>query len=133
MITASLELNCELANLALLRDWFRSNAEKLIHDKDLFERLNLALNELISNVVIHANQANPEKKITICLHITEEIVNIEITHTGIAFNPSCHDLPDIESLPEGGFGLFLINSAFDKVKHSSNTDGTQTIRLARKL
>jgi serine/threonine-protein kinase RsbW len=133
MKPVSIEISCDLNNLGLVRDWFRSNTLNLINDEEIFERLNLALNELLSNVIIHANQSNPEKDLTVCMQITEDAIKIELTHAGIAFNPSRNDLPDIESLPEGGFGLFLISSAFDEVNYYTDPDGTQKIRLARKL
>lgn len=133
MKPVSIEISCDLNNLGRVRDWFRSNTLNLINDEEVFERLNLALNELLSNVIIHANQSNPEKEMTVYMQIDEDTVRIELTHTGIAFNPSGNALPDIESLPEGGFGLFLISSAFDEVSYYTDSDGTQKIRLTRKL
>ncbi len=133
MKTASIEINCDLSNLSLAREWFRENTQSLINDEDLFERLNLALNELLSNVITHANHSNPEKKLTVYIQITAAILMLELTHSGKSFRQTSADLPDIKSMPEGGFGLFLISSAFDDVNYYSHSDGTQKIRLTRKL
>lgn len=128
-----IQIGCDLKNLETVREWFKANFAASIGDEDLFDRLNLGLNELLSNVIIHANHSDPEKTAEIICELDNDLLLIEIVHGGETFIPEKPELPDIENLPEGGFGLFIIESAFDRADYLSDSNEIQRIRLSRKI
>lgn len=128
-----IQIGCDLKNLETVREWFKAKFASSIGNKDLFDRLNLGLNELLSNVIIHANHSDPEKTAIVSGSIDDGYLVVEIVHCGKAFVPEKSELPDIETLPEEGFGLFIIASAFDQADYFSDSSGAQKIRLSRKI
>lgn len=130
---SDIEIGCDLKNLETVREWFKANFSVFVGDEDLFDRLNLGLNEVLSNVIIHANHSDPEKTARISGSIDNGRLEIEIVHCGEAFVPEKQELPDIETLPEGGFGLFLIANAFDQADYFSDSPEIQRIRLSKQI
>lgn len=86
------------------------------------EDIKVAISEAITNAVSHAY--DDEGEVTICFGIYQNRLEIMVADHGGSFN--LNDIKDkigpyrqtesIESLREGGFGLFLINALMDKVE-----------------
>ena len=86
------------------------------------EDLKVAVSEAISNVVAHAYDDGGE--VTIGFGVYEDRLEIMVADHGGSFN--LNDIKGeigpykqteaVESLREGGFGLFLINTLMDKVE-----------------
>ncbi len=125
--------NCELKIL----EKFRESFEKFLRDSgiedELCQRIIIGLNELVSNIIVHANHADPERFFTASAQVNAGMLEIRFSHGGDFFKPDQIELPEIDSLPEGGFGLFIINSLFDQVEYLQESSGENTIKLLKKI
>src|SRR5690625_1928174 len=88
------------------------------------EDLKVAVAEAVTNVVEHAYKGNETGEVTIGFGVYEDRLEIMVADRGGSFDLKevKSDIgpyqPDesIETLREGGFGLFLINALMDKVE-----------------
>ncbi|MGJ9459400.1 anti-sigma B factor RsbW [Oceanobacillus sp. CF4.6] len=88
------------------------------------EDLKVAVSEAITNAVNHAYNEEDQGEITIGFGVYEDRIEIMIADHGGSFNlteikngtgPYKNSEP-VETLREGGFGLFLIEALMDEVK-----------------
>jgi serine/threonine-protein kinase RsbW len=88
------------------------------------EDLKVAVSEAITNAVNHAYNEQDEGEITVGFGVYEDRIEVMIADHGGSFNlaeikdstgPYKSDEP-VETLREGGFGLFLIEALMDEVK-----------------
>ncbi|MCF8242797.1 MAG: ATP-binding protein [Melioribacteraceae bacterium] len=116
-----------------VREFCKGNGIPDLHCNE-FE---ICLTEALNNVIKHSYKEDSSKKIDILVTYEDSTVNIHIIDTGIAradlsersleFDPS-----DIENLPEGGMGLFIIEQLMDKTEYFS-VDGSNTFIMTKKL
>ena len=107
----------------------REHLVDLSLDRDLQSKVEIVLGEVLNNVVEHAfgdNALTSDETDQIFLNIapTSDSVRIKVEDRGLAL-PN-HELPkgnqpdtsgDIASLPEGGFGWFLIKELAESVEY----------------
>lgn len=99
--------------------------------------IELALIEALNNVIKHSYKMDKNGKVIVEWNVTENVLEIRITDFGIARTnfdkPKLeYDHNDINSLPEGGMGLFIIDNLMDE--NFYETDGTKnTFTLKKKL
>ncbi len=97
---------------------------------ELTDDLNLVLTEAMTNI---ARYAYPHDEGVIQCHIilTDAFVRCCLHDQGVEFDPSevPHHLPDPANAPEGGFGLFLIHSLTQELRHRRE-NGINTLRFA---
>lgn len=91
--------------------------------------------EAINNVIIHACGNRTDKIIEVSLDCTDIELEMRIIDDGVAMKslnkPELqYDPDDLNSLPEGGMGLYLIFTIMDDVSYSS--DGQQNILIMKK-
>ena len=88
--------------------------------------LELMLVEAVNNVVEHAYEHQADGKILIELEKTADHAEIKITDQGTAAPGSVmiegSKLPDANKLPEGGWGLCLIQALADTIEYFRYTD-----------
>lgn len=97
--------------------------------------IQIALSEAVNNIVEHAYANNPFGKVEITCSLEDQNLLIEIQDTGLPL-PNL-ELPkgklsplssNLESLPEGGFGWFLIKELTTNV-HYRRVDETNNLQL----
>lgn len=96
-------------------------------DEDEQFRVTMAVREATVNAVLHGNDYDPAKKITVSFEITGDSLVIKIADEGKGLNPD--SLPDPlapENLMRGtGRGIFLIRSFMDEVHFRQLHPGTE--------
>ncbi|MUV38508.1 Non-specific serine/threonine protein kinase [Lentibacillus sp. JNUCC-1] len=88
------------------------------------EDLKVAVSEAITNAVTHAYNEENEGEVTIGFGVYEDRLEVMVADHGGSFNLSevkgkigpYEQNESIESLREGGFGLFIIDALVDKVE-----------------
>jgi serine/threonine-protein kinase RsbW len=77
------------------------------HDQFAVE---LALEEAITNALRHGNRSDPNKRVTVLVHIDEDQVVAEVEDEGLGFDPSSVSDPRLPSNLDrpGGRGLLLM-------------------------
>ncbi len=100
-------------------------------EKDL-EKIHLAAEESICNIIIHALNNNPDEFFTIICRKLPTSIEIVIRDKGIPFSPETLPEYNLKKLAEtediGGLGLYLLKEAVDEVIfHNLGRDGHETI------
>ncbi|HKJ79743.1 MAG TPA: ATP-binding protein [Prolixibacteraceae bacterium] len=109
-------------------------AEEWELSQELAMKINLVIEEAVSNIIFYA--FNDKKKHVIKISISVEKGKLEITFRddGIPFNPLDQKKPDInlpaEERPVGGLGIFLISQMMDEMHYSR--DKNQNILILKK-
>jgi serine/threonine-protein kinase RsbW len=78
-----------------------------------------ALGEAFNNIAIHGYPDGPPGEVVVEIGWTHDEIVMKITDTGLSFDPEQVELPDLDALPEGGMGLFIIRSFMDAVDYQS--------------
>lgn len=93
------------------------------------EDLKVSISEAITNAVTHAYNENDEGEVTIGFGVYEDRLEVMVADHGGSFDLSevkggigpYKNTESVETLREGGFGLFLINALMDKVEINNNS------------
>lgn len=87
---------------------------------ELPHRIISAFNEAFNNAVIHAYRDRQAGPIEVELTVTLDTLRLRVTDEGDGFRPEEVPLPvldgDVDTLPEGGMGLFIMRSFMDRVE-----------------
>jgi len=84
-----------------------------------FGNILIALTEAFNNALIHGNQSNPSKKITVVFESKPKGLSFTVTDEGGGFDPDVVPDPldlEIDASSKTGRGLFLIRSLSDKLE-----------------
>jgi serine/threonine-protein kinase RsbW len=96
--------------------------------------VNLALDELVTNVVFHGFDDPAGQEFEARLTAREGVITAEVEDAGRAFNPLDAPIPDLTApLDEralGGLGIHLVKSLMDKVEY--RRDGGKNVLTVRK-
>ena len=83
--------------------------------------LNLAMDEMITNVAKHAYPEGGEHQFTLQITMSNEEFVARVEDDGMEFNPLEHPTPDLdaplEERKEGGLGIFLIRQIMTSVEY----------------
>lgn len=125
----SIRVNCTKKNLKLIRDFVVEYLQAYDLSDIMTNQIVLAVDEICANLIIHANQENPDKFIHLAIQKQKETLKFEISDNGIAFQRSNYKEPNIEENirmgKKGGVGIALVNRIMDKVEFVTN--GTQNV------
>jgi anti-sigma regulatory factor (Ser/Thr protein kinase) len=136
MVQITFELKNRLADLDVLCEHLASFCESCgITKKQKFE-INLALDELFTNIINHGFDDDAEHKIRVTCAHNEKIVEITIQDDGIAFNPLEAAQPDLECTFNdreiGGLGIHLIKAYIDQIDYQRDSN-TNVLKLTKIL
>lgn len=99
-------------------------------------QVELCLMEAANNAIRHACRLQPGQTIEVSCLAADDRVVLEVTDRGEPMKepprprPPQVDPADIENLPEGGMGLFLIGAIMDEVRYTV-ADGRNTMKMTR--
>jgi serine/threonine-protein kinase RsbW len=131
------KVGCSIENLKGVRDFIRGALkDNGVSDLQISEMV-LALDEMCSNLMIHAHQCNPDELFE--LHILIEKDNpvvFEIIDDGSAFDINQFSEPELGNLVhekrKGGLGIRLVKSIMDKIEYQHQS-GKNVCRLIKKV
>ncbi len=118
----TLTLPAKLENLETLIDFVLSAAEPLGFDQKLKYKLRLAAEEMIVNVISYAYPGT-SGEVTVATDIITEKdgISVEISDSGIPFNPLEKEDPDltvpVKDRKIGGLGIFLLKEIMSEVSY----------------
>ena len=75
-----------------------------------------AVSEAFNNIVLHGYAGRDDGVIEMKIRTGPARISVELRDWGESFDPSAVPLPDLESLPESGLGIYIIRS-FTKVEY----------------
>lgn len=78
-----------------------------------------AVGEAFNNIAIHSYAGRPPGEVVVEISWTRDEIVMQISDDGQSFDPEQVELPDLDALPEGGMGLFIIRSFMDEVDYQA--------------
>jgi serine/threonine-protein kinase RsbW len=98
--------------------------------------LNLALDEIVTNVARHAHRDGGEHHFTLHIALSKEEFVARIEDDGMEFNPLNHPIPNLdaplEERKEGGLGIYLVRQIMTTVDYQ-RIAGKNVVTLRKKL
>ena len=121
ILSEKITLSCDLKRVPELNAFIESVAEKLGADATVTGQLQLAVEEIVVNVM---NYAYPEGKkgfVTIKVMSDGHQLRIVVIDSGVPFDPTLREKADttlsVEERPIGGLGIFLVRELMDTINY----------------
>jgi len=92
-------------------------------DKNFASDVELCVSEACTNAIKYGRSREQEDMISLYFEIHEDKLIIKVQDKGSGFNLNNLPDPDIESLPDRGYGLYIIRSKMDDVQYSQTENG----------
>ena len=117
----SLSLTNTIDQISLLPAFVEDAIKASKLDADLTDRINLALEEAVTNVINYAYPEGTEGKVQVDYVATDSVLVFTITDSGKPFDPTAREEVDInasvEERPIGGLGIHLVRKIMDEVRY----------------
>ena len=130
-VSYTLESSLESVNKA--EQAARDLAVKAGFDEEEIDRISMAVREATVNAVLHGNQYDPKKRVTVVLEATPESLTVAVRDEGKGLDPV--GIPDPLApenlLKQSGRGIFLIRAFMDEVRFRSMDPGTEITLIKR--
>jgi len=124
MQKSSIKISNNIDELNRVTAFIEDLAEQWKLPPSLTMHLNLALEEVLSNIFFYAHDDGLEHTIDIEFGLINNKLTIQITDDGKAFNPLEMKSPDtqapINEREPGGLGIFLVKQFMDKLYYERN-------------
>jgi serine/threonine-protein kinase RsbW len=95
-------------------------------DEAAAAKVSIAVDEAVTNIIVHAYKNDPEKKVEVCLRFADNSLVVSLRHQGAGLRDDDVKLPDpndyIRRPRKGGLGLLLMARFMDEVHFSENGD-----------
>ena len=117
----TLELDAEIESLATADKAVGDFAESMSWPDEATFKVKLVLEEILMNVISYGGDSSQKPRITLHLSQQNDLLSMEISDDGIAFDPLTAPPPDLESdlddRPIGGLGVHLVRELMDNVSY----------------
>ncbi|HFB67904.1 MAG TPA: ATP-binding protein [Calditrichae bacterium] len=123
----TLVIGSDLANLSKVEQFIEEISRKAKLDEDQEGNLAIGLTELVNNAILHGNQSDPSKKVTIEVTLHENRLTVSVQDEGSGFDPEALEDPlsPENLLKESGRGIFLVEQLVGPVTFSRRNHGTE--------
>jgi len=122
-----LEIVADLGKLSKIRKFVVDSATTLGVDPAAFDDLRLAVDEAVTNILTHGYDGSGNIELDICADGSDLIIRLRdaapLFDYTLAASPEPGPAEERES--PGGFGLFLIRNAMDKLVHRELENGNE--------
>ncbi len=131
------KVGCSIENLKGVRDFIRGSLKRHGVPDLTISELVLALDEMCSNLMIHAHQCNPDDLFELNIDVEKgNPVVFEIIDDGSVFDINQFSEPELGNLihekRKGGLGIRLVKSIMDTIEYQNNS-GRTVCRLIKKV
>lgn len=115
-----IEILSKIEKLTEIERLIDSISETVNISSDIYANILVGVTEAVKNAIIHGNDLDPQKNITIEYSVNQKYITFKITDLGSGFD--YYSIPD-PTLPENieketGRGLFLMNCLADEVVYN---------------
>ena len=133
----SYQIGCSLGNLREIRDFIRESISNSLNCQVSTDEIVLALDEMCSNVMIHAHGRNPDHQLMLTVDTTEQgLLVFEITDQGRTFDINAFNEPGLDQLVhdkrKGGLGIRLVKTIMDRIEYIER-GGQVVCRLSKRV
>lgn len=129
----SLVIESSKSAIAALCEQLLAEAGDNSFDEDATFAIHLALEEALTNAVVHGNKLDPSKKVEIEYVIVPAKFEITITDQGDGFTPESTPDPRIEEnrTKSSGRGLLLMKTYMDTVEYNDNGNSVHLVKYTK--
>jgi serine/threonine-protein kinase RsbW len=124
-------------NLLEVREFVLRASREFGFSEEEASKIVLAVDEACTNVIKHAYQFAPDRKIEIVIRPVKDSMQITVIDDGTSFNPSIAKLPDLKQhlshYRRGGLGIYLMRTLMDKVEYKYAPGKRNEVRLTKYL
>ena len=124
-----IEIESDPNNLITVEEFVNYFAKDLGLNDDQLSVLLLAVTEATTNAIIHANNCDASKLVSIRAHIEDSKLIVNVKDEGKGFDPA--KIPDPTEpenlLKDSGRGVYLMKVYMDDVKYNITPTGMETI------
>jgi serine/threonine-protein kinase RsbW len=108
-------MTSEAEHLLRLRKWLREELAGHGVPKQDQPNLLLAVGELCANSIQHAYEGRAGQPITVSVRSSDDSLVIEVEDFGKPFDADRYESPNLEAVPESGYGIFLVKTIADSL------------------
>lgn len=135
MVDNHLRIKNDTQYLSQVRGLLSSTIDETDLSREEENKVILAVDEAITNIMEHAYDKRLEGWIDIQIEATEDQITIRIQDSGRQFDPIRVEEPDIkkhvEQGKQGGLGIYLIRKVMDEVKYRFREGEKNEIKLVK--
>ena len=132
----TLTLNSDPEELARLVEFIEAFCASHALPDETTYHLNIALEELVLNAMKHGRCNPAESAIRLEIELDGDTLNIELSDTGVPFNPLDRPEPDltgnIAERPIGGLGIHLVRSLMGSISYQRR-EGRNHLHLTKQV
>lgn len=127
MSSAEIRIANQLAEISKVADLVDAFGQRHALPERVRNDMNIAIDEIISNIIHHAYRDDARHSIAVFLRILPGELHAEIVDDGAAFDPLSHPAAKpsgtVKERALGGLGLHLVTSLMDNVRYVRRGDG----------
>jgi anti-sigma regulatory factor (Ser/Thr protein kinase) len=131
-----LQLKNDLCELARASDELHAFLSGREIPPDAVYALDLAFEELVSNIIKYAYDDRDEHVIDAGVRVTDDSLALEIRDDGRAFDPFGSPEPDLSipacDRPIGGLGIHLVRNLLDRCEYR-RSGGSNVVRIEKRV
>lgn len=128
------QTTAELKNLNQIRDFVEMAAKTLGFEPDLIPNVQLAVDEVATNVMLHGYQGQGGSLEVELERVGTDLV-VRLRDEARPFDPTTVPAPDLTlplaKRPIGGLGIYLVRRAMDEVIHRVTAVGGNELTLVK--
>ncbi|MEQ8470246.1 MAG: ATP-binding protein [Marinoscillum sp.] len=117
MDTIQIQIPSLSENIRIVESFIDNAKERFALNDDIYGNIMIAVTESVNNAIVHGNQSESAKNVSLKLMVDENALKFTITDQGSGFD--YHNLPDPTSPDNldkpGGRGIFLMKHLCDEV------------------
>ena len=132
----TLTLINKVSEITKLNAFVKSATTALNMENELANRIKLAVEEAVTNIIDYAYPVDIEGTINVTIEADKENIRFILTDSGAEFDPTSVSKADttltVDERPIGGLGVFLVRNLMDSINYE-RSDGKNVLRLEKKL
>ena len=137
MKNETIHIESRTERLIAVRNFVSDAARDFGFADEEVSKIALAVDEACTNIIKHAYQFDPGKKISVTVGRGNGVFEVVIHDNGKQFNPSDVQAPDMKEYlshyRRGGLGVYLMKTLMDKIEYNIGPGRTNEVRLVKYL
>lgn len=122
MDTIQIQIPSLSENIRIVESFIDNAKERFSLNDDIYGNIMIAVTESVNNAIVHGNQSESAKNVSLRLNVDENTLKFTVTDEGNGFD--YNNLPDPTSPDNldkpGGRGIFLMKHLCDEVQFEND-------------
>ena len=132
----TLKLNNKVSEITKLNAFVKSATATLNMESGLANKIKLAVEEAVTNIIDYAYQNGTEGNISVTIEADESRIRFILADSGAEFDPTGVSKADttltVDERPIGGLGVFLVRNLMDSINYE-RVDGKNVLRMEKRF